>query len=831
MSLPSYPWRFAHLAALWAFGVSQPVFSMLKGNPEFLVVRGSTRLDVVVFALLIGFVAPLVVVGLEWLVSLISRALAAAVHLLAIWFFGCLVAVQFTRLIDVQSGAVLLLPIALSWVAAAAYLRSRVFRNFLSVAFALPLIGLVTFVATVPLANDDAEAADVSVARSAPVVVVVMDEFPVSSLLTADGSLDAQRYPSFARLAREATWYTRATSVHEFTTQAVPAILTGQLPRRGELPTLNDHPHNLFTLLGNAYDSRVVEPVTRLCPTRDCPDAHVAPPFVDRSRGLLYDVGVGYLYRVLPTSLRGGLPHIGDRWGGFGEGGIREQLLVARDMDDVNVALEQGHAPRAEFSRFLRLIRPDAAGRTLYFVHLMLPHAPYQLLPSGREYGNAETIDGIEDDAFDKFVSAPLFVNQALQRHLLQVGYTDRLLGSLIRRLKSAGLYDRATVVVTADHGASFEAGGRRRTVNGRNVADIASVPLFVKYPNQRRGRTDERDARTIDIVPTIADAIGVRLPWKVDGTSLRGPTVTGRRVMVWKRDGSVVQADPDAVRARVLQTAARNADLFGVGVDADGPVGPHREVVGHAVRAFPSTSAGGAQVRLDQEALFADVRKGSGFVPARVTGEVVRGSLGSGSAIAISVNGRVAATTRLYTEDGRNRFAVLVPERSLDEGRNTVEVFSISSSPSGLRLAPLRGSSRSSTYVLSADRRSLILPTHKSVRIRAGALAGEIESATVGGGIARIRGWAADIRHGAQVDRVLVFSGRRLVSSTATTIYRWELDAIKGKMKSLRVGFLSELSVSNSQAEQLRVLVVRGNAASELELPEPSVTLNAAAG
>jgi hypothetical protein len=37
MNLPSYRWRLAHVAALWADGVGQPVFSMLKGNPEFLV--------------------------------------------------------------------------------------------------------------------------------------------------------------------------------------------------------------------------------------------------------------------------------------------------------------------------------------------------------------------------------------------------------------------------------------------------------------------------------------------------------------------------------------------------------------------------------------------------------------------------------------------------------------------------------------------------------------------------------------------------------------------------------------------------------------------------
>ena len=53
MTFPPFRWRFAHLAALWGYGVSQPVFSMLGGNPEFLVVRGSTRLDVVVFAVLL----------------------------------------------------------------------------------------------------------------------------------------------------------------------------------------------------------------------------------------------------------------------------------------------------------------------------------------------------------------------------------------------------------------------------------------------------------------------------------------------------------------------------------------------------------------------------------------------------------------------------------------------------------------------------------------------------------------------------------------------------------------------------------------------------------
>ena len=233
--------------------MSQPVFSMLKGNPEFLVVRGSTRLDVVTFALLLAFVPPLVVVGLEAIVSLVSRTLGGVVHIVAIWCFGCLAVLQIVRLLDVQRGAALLIPLVPATLAALAYLKSRVFRSFLSISFVLPVLGTLSFVATVPLATGDAAAANVQVARSTPVVLMVMDEFPVSALLRPDGSIDAKRYPNFAHLAKTASWYQRATTVHEFTTQAVPAVLTGQLPHKGELPTLDDHPQNLFTLLGARY--------------------------------------------------------------------------------------------------------------------------------------------------------------------------------------------------------------------------------------------------------------------------------------------------------------------------------------------------------------------------------------------------------------------------------------------------------------------------------------------------------------------------------------------------------------------------------------------------
>src|SRR2546430_8556651 len=51
--------------------------------------------------------------------------------------------------------------------------------------------------------------------------------------------------------------------------------------------------------------------------------------------------------------------------------------------------------------------------------------------------------------------------------------------------------------------------------------SDLAPVPLFVKRPWQRGGAVDDGSARSIDIVPTIADALGIKVPWHLDGESL----------------------------------------------------------------------------------------------------------------------------------------------------------------------------------------------------------------------------------------------------------------------------------------------------------------------
>ena len=61
-----------------------------------------------------------------------------------------------------------------------------------------------------------------------PVVLIVLDELPTSSLLNEEGKIDAEMFPNFAELAEGSVWFRNATTVVTVTELAIPAILTGR---------------------------------------------------------------------------------------------------------------------------------------------------------------------------------------------------------------------------------------------------------------------------------------------------------------------------------------------------------------------------------------------------------------------------------------------------------------------------------------------------------------------------------------------------------------------------------------------------------------------------
>ena len=475
------------------------------------------------------------------------------------------------------------------------------------------------------------------------IVVVVFDELPLTSLIGADGRIDAERYPAFAGLASTANWYRGATAVHDSTALAVPAMLDGRYPRAGLQSDVHSHPTNLFTLLAERYEVNASEEATGLCPTSLCVPtpgttlSHLAHGKVSRFRGFV-------------ASIR-------------------------------------------------RRPRP-----TLWFKHVLLPHVPWQFYPSGTRYRlNApEPIPGLNSELG---FGVPWLVKVSYQRHLLQLGLADRLLGELFARLRRLDLFRDALVVVVADHGIGFHVGVERRTVTPGNVEDLAPVPLLVKLPGQRRGRILDQHVETIDLLPTILDLARVPPPVEIDGRSLLNPAASpARRVTVFHRVGHELNTvggdytfDPSALAQRREAAVQRKLELFGSGGGPDPEalyrIGPYPELIGRRVARLPRVAdADEAGAVFDQAPDLSRVDPSSGFVPGELTGTVPNGRPGGGRPIAVVVNGVIVATGRTFSLEGSEveSFEAIVPERSFRRGANEANLFEIVAGAGGLALRPL---------------------------------------------------------------------------------------------------------------------------------------------
>ena len=649
---------------------------MLDANPEFLLVRGSTRAEILLFAGATVVAVPLTAALCEWIISHFSRRASDVLHVLFLGAFTLPLALHLLKRFDPGKTGAVIIGIALSALAVGAYVRWAHVRAFLTVSILLPVAGLLLFVFSIPVVVDDAAGAELETRPSVPVVLVVFDEFPVSSLMTATGELDQVRYPNFARLARSATWYPRATTVHNHTAWAVPAILSGSLPSPAQLPTLAAHPKNLFTLLGETYELKAHELVTYLCPQRYCPRDR--GPTWKRLVDLVSDVRIAYLHRVLPQSLAASLPAIGERWSGL----ARERVRAMREVRFRDVFADATETGAHEMEIFLDEFSPAEPPSTLHFAHVLLPHNPWHWLPSGRAYDASFGVEGVLESG--RWVEDPWTVWQGYQRHLLQLGYTDRVLGRILNRLRSRRLYDKALVIVVADHGVSFIPGQPRRGANRRNLADIARVPLFIKLPRQRAGRTDNYPARTIDILPTIAEVLNVRMPWVIDGRSLLGRAPARQEVMLLTNEGETVRAPLDIVDRQMSETLRRKASFFGEGVDSLYAIGTNVRLLGAPI-GVPAPVSTTVHAELDNEGQYDHVSVSSTFVPVRITGVINGAAISRTAELVIAVNGRGASLTHWYRDGGARKFSALVPESAFRDGFNRVEVFAVGRKGDGL--------------------------------------------------------------------------------------------------------------------------------------------------
>ncbi len=473
-----------------------------------------------------------------------------------------------------------------------------------------------------------------SVAAQTPVVLIVFDELPLAGLLNSKEQIDAKRFPHFAALAKHSDWFRNAVTVADSTEQAVPAILSGDLPDPDGVAIYTDHPENLFTLLGSSYRTNISESGTYLCPPNLCRTS-------------------SSLSSRLAPALAAGLTTASDSFPfGIADDAARE--LTRR--------LPFGYQPQRQVKTFEAGIR-GPAGRSLNAIHVELPHVPWRFTPSGRRYRSGLYPRGL---TVERWSRSPGYAIQGLQRMTLQLAYTDRLLGAIFRRLRNRDIYDSAMVAVVADHGAAFIPGRSRRLLGAANAGWILRVPMFVKLPGQRRGRIISRPVRTIDLLPTIADVLGIRVPWDVDGRSLfRAPSRAGLDTYV--RHGQEVARLPRTLISRDFDSAvtARNrilgsGDVYTLGAS-------RRRLDRQLRRARPVRvsveSPGGTTVAPEAD-----------DYPSLVYGSILEPGVADRQPLIAKVNGRVAAVGESVA--GGARFTVLIPPEAFRPGENRLRLF-----------------------------------------------------------------------------------------------------------------------------------------------------------
>ena len=528
--------------------------------------------------------------------------------------------------------------------------------------------------------RDQTEEAAVSVGGTPPpIVMVIFDQLPLTSLMASDGTLDADWLPGFASLAADATWYRNASTAAELTGWAIPPILTGIRPRPSRLPIARDYPNNLFTLLGDSYRMEVEEPITDLCPERLCPSDGQSG--LDRLIATAIDAGVVYLHVVLPLDLRAMLPPLTQDWKNFLQSQQFQQRWVSeRDRD-------RREGPR----QFIESIRAGDHQPTLYYLHALLPHEPYIYLRSGQQFTDHTSLPGLLGTG--RWVDQAWPVIQAYRRHLVQVGLVDSLVGQIVDRLKGQGLWDRALVVVTADHGVSFRPGHPFKGLDGSTLPDIMTVPLFVKLPGQHGPAVDDSNVQSIDVLPTIADVLDVTPPWQPDGSSAlvrdrRPPTKLIQHTAATK---SIEIGVADLARLRD-QAVARRARLFGDPTDPDlvPTTTTHHELIGQAVANLNTGDTDDASVVISESERYTQLDPAAPTLPALLSGQALDDyGRPLDVRLAVAVNGVVRATTETYSQAAGQpgTWSAFVAPRHWRAGRNDIEVYRISDADKQVRL------------------------------------------------------------------------------------------------------------------------------------------------
>ncbi len=315
-----------------------------------------------------------------------------------------------------------------------------------------------------------------------PIVVITLDTTRRDAL-GAYGA-PAGLTPNLDTLAKRATVFEEAFSTSPWTLPSHASIFTGLYPSRHKAG------------VSEAQLSTEASTLARLLREAGYFTAGFSSGELSSSR---FGLGLGFNYYRNPDGFETKGGELASHLNGFLDTFGAQPLFLFVNVFDAHAVYEA----------------PDSFAARLGLAELASPLAG-QPIWEELAAGDGTVWQRVVDGEAEVSPEALSFLRAA---YLAEVAFADHVVGQLFDRLRSLGLFERALIVVTADHGELLGEGGFF-SHSVRLDPELVEIPLIVKWPGQNSGHRVPGLVSLVDLYPTILEAAGLTPPAS-DGRSL----------------------------------------------------------------------------------------------------------------------------------------------------------------------------------------------------------------------------------------------------------------------------------------------------------------------
>ena len=367
------------------------------------------------------------------------------------------------------------------------------------------------------------KAASNSAKPKSNILLITFDALDAEDLSVYGSALPTT--PNIDAFAGKATVFTNFYSGSTFTTSGIATIMTGQYPSQ-------THVYQVQGLLRG-------ENAERTLPHALQAGGYTTAAFLSSPWAYYLAKTGNDDYDVLPEPNfeKGGIQHDGLQRVWSATKPLHQDTTLGSRVDEYfdlenlwnSLGFPRSHSfrfrPAASFEHARELISQLPDGFFLW-VHVITPHDPY--LPDPADQGRFlpyEEQRRFEDESVARW--RPHYdssqQDQIDRRRLLYdefISTADRAFGSFISDLENSGRVKDTTVIISADHGESFEGGVYRHEVPDQ-TRPVIHIPLIIRTPGQKRGRKVSFVADQTALAPTILELAALERPNWMRGPSL----------------------------------------------------------------------------------------------------------------------------------------------------------------------------------------------------------------------------------------------------------------------------------------------------------------------